>query len=114
MFAIPITLIAVILGFLGMKPPKDGSPQKGKGMAVAGLVMGIIGTLIAAYWLYVYFTLRGKVMDGSFDKEFKTGFDKAMKEEMDKSKHEIEKDMKDTQPDHPAAPADPAPTGSAQ
>lgn len=101
MYAIPLTLIAVILGVLGMKPPKDGSPQKGKGMAVAGLVCGLIGTLIAAYWIYAYFSLKSKLNDPNFKGEF----DKAFKEGMDKAAKDMEKDMKEmkeTQPDHPA------------
>src|ERR1700755_2642343 len=73
MFALPVTLIALILGVLGMRAPKDGSPQKGKGMAVAGLVMGIIGTLIGTYWLYVWLTVRGQV-----EKGMKEGWDKGI------------------------------------
>ncbi|MBA3545938.1 MAG: hypothetical protein H0T76_05620 [Nannocystis sp.] len=41
-----MTLIAVILGALGMKS------LTGRGMAIGGLICGIIGSVIAAWWIY--------------------------------------------------------------
>ncbi len=46
MYALPLTLIAVILGALGMKS------LTGRGMAIGGLICGIIGSVIAAWWIY--------------------------------------------------------------
>jgi hypothetical protein len=86
MYAIPVTLVAVILGVLGMKK------EKGKGMAIAGLITGIVGTLIAGYWIYVYFTVKGDLekfdkdlKSGKFDKEIKDTMEKEMKKELDKA-----------------------------
>jgi hypothetical protein len=94
MYAMPITIIAVILGILGMKK------VPGKGMATAGMVCGIIGTLVAGWWIYAYVSV-------------KNGVDKASKDfdaEMKKQQKEMEENAKKVgQPDMPkddkAAPA---------
>jgi hypothetical protein len=44
MYAIPLTAIALVLGVLGARKPK-------KGLAIAGLVLGLIGTGIGG-WQY--------------------------------------------------------------
>jgi hypothetical protein len=94
MYALPITLLAVILGAIAMRQPK-------KGMAIAGLVCGMLGTLLAGYWLYVYLTVK----DGVSDAFHKAGTD---------FKRELEKDQKEakeareraahTMPDEPTPP----------
>jgi hypothetical protein len=47
MYALPLTVIAVILGALAMRSPKDGSAPKGKGMAIAGMILSAVGLLLA-------------------------------------------------------------------
>ena len=82
MYAAPVCLLAVILGVIGMK-----KAEKGKGMAIAGLITGIVGTLIASYWIYVYFTIKGdldkdlKKLEKEMEKEMKDG----VKKELDKA-----------------------------
>lgn len=53
MYAAPVTLLAVILGAIGMRKPQ------GKGMAIAGLTCGALGCIISAYWIYVWVTFDG-------------------------------------------------------
>ena len=104
MYALPLTVLAVILGALAMRSGKDGLPKKGKGMAIAGLVCGLFGSLIGAYWLWAYMSIKNG--SSSFEKEFKKGFnegiEKAIKEEAAKAKHDM--------PDHvvPSEKPDPA------
>ena len=76
MYAIPLTLIAVILGALGMKAPT------GRGMAIAGLVCGIIGTCVAGWWIYAYLTVKTASEDGlkQLEKDLKAAVDKEYKE----------------------------------
>ena len=52
MYALPLTIIAIVLGALAMKKPA------GKGLAIAGLVCGIVGTAIASWWVYAYLTIK--------------------------------------------------------
>ena len=82
MYAIPLTLTAAILGYVGMKKPT------GRGMAIAGMVCGIIGTAIAGWWLYAYLTVKDAVEDA----------DKDLKKAEEKLKQDLEKAAKDTQP----------------
>jgi hypothetical protein len=57
MYAIPLTALAVIFGAIGMRGSKDPRASSGRGMALAGIICGGLGTLIAAYWIYLYFTI---------------------------------------------------------
>jgi hypothetical protein len=57
MYAIPFTVLAVLFGVVGVRPSRDPRAQSGRGMALAGLICGGIGTLIAAYWIYLYITI---------------------------------------------------------
>lgn len=46
-------LLGIIFGFLGMGQTKDGR-QRGRGMAIAGVVIGIVLVVgCAAFWIYV-------------------------------------------------------------
>ncbi|HUJ62343.1 MAG TPA: hypothetical protein VLX92_27740 [Kofleriaceae bacterium] len=45
MYALPLTALALILGALGARKPK-------KGLAIAGLVLGLVGSGLGAYWAY--------------------------------------------------------------
>ena len=54
--------VAIFLGIAGMRETRDGA-KSGRGMAIAGLVLGIIGTLILlmvlawfAFWIVVLIT----------------------------------------------------------
>lgn len=76
MYALPLTVLAVIFGAVGMKK------QAGKGMAIAGLVCGIVGTAVAAYWLYAYLTLKNAV-ETEIEEQGKANIEKLMKEAAD-------------------------------
>src|SRR6185295_2828473 len=69
MFAIPLTLLGVLFGALGLRQSRDGMPAPGRGMAIAGLICGAIGTLIASYWIYIYVTVGPELKKG-FQEEF--------------------------------------------
>jgi hypothetical protein len=104
MYAIPLTVLAVIFGAIGMKKPV------GKGMAVAGLVCGLVGTAIGAYWLYAYLTLKSAAED-SIDKMGKAAAEEMAKEAA-KAAKEAAREM--NAPDAPAdetPPADDSPDG---
>ena len=46
-------LLGIIFGFIGLKQTKDNA-RKGRGMAIAGLVIGIILVVVAiALWVYI-------------------------------------------------------------
>lgn len=57
MYAMPLTVLAIVMGVLGRKKPT------GKGMALAGMICGIIGTLIAGWWIYAYLTVKDAAKD---------------------------------------------------
>ncbi len=44
-YALPLTITALILGALGRRKTTNG-------LATAGLVLGLIGTSLAGYWVY--------------------------------------------------------------
>lgn len=91
MYALPLTVLAVIFGAVGMKKPA------GKGMAIAGLVCGVVGTAVAAYWLYAYLTIKGAVED-EIDKQGK----KAVEEMFDKAAEELNKPTPAPEAEEPA------------
>jgi hypothetical protein len=64
MYAIPLTLLAVLFGALGLRRPKDGTQPSGRGMAIAGLVCGAVGTLIAICWIYLYISAGPEIKKG--------------------------------------------------
>jgi hypothetical protein len=99
MYAMPITIIAVILGLLGMKK------VPGKGMATAGLVCGIIGTLVAGWWIYAYMHVKNGVDQVS--KDFDAEMKKQAKEAEEAAKKAGQPDMPkaDDKADDKAAPA---------
>ncbi len=45
MYALPLTLLALIFGGLGMR-------KAPKGLATAGLVLGLIGSCLGGYWVH--------------------------------------------------------------
>lgn len=96
MYAIPLTLLGVLFGALGLRAPKDGSPARGKGMAIAGLICGGIGTLIASYWIYVYVTVGPDLK-----REFEDGFRRELQEQ--ERKLEEERNRADKAPAAPSA-----------
>ncbi len=51
LFQIP-GLLGMIFGFVGMSQTKDGA-RRGRGMAIAGMVIGIISLVACvAFWIY--------------------------------------------------------------
>jgi hypothetical protein len=113
MYALPLTGLAVILGALGLRTPKDGVPR-GKGMAIAGLVTGLIGSILGAYWLYIWMHIKNDASMGDFRKGFNEGIQKALREEAEKTKHDL-RDIPDPPAPDKAEPAEkPEPTTPAQ
>lgn len=47
-YAAPLTVLAVILGIVGIRKPQ------GRGMAIAGLVCGVLGCIVVALWLLLF------------------------------------------------------------
>lgn len=76
MYALPLTLLAIILGALGMKNPAA------RGLAIAGLVCGIIGTCAAAWWLYAFLSIKGASEEGlkQLEKDLKAATEKMEKD----------------------------------
>jgi hypothetical protein len=76
MYALPLTLIAIILGAMGMKK------VPGKGMAIAGLICGVLGTAIAGWWLYAYLTVKNQLNDpnSKFNKDLQKNWNEATKD----------------------------------
>lgn len=71
MYALPLTLLAVILGALGMKS------LTGKGMAIGGLICGLLGSVIAAWWIYATSAVSDGLVDLAKEIEAKQAADKA-------------------------------------
>lgn len=110
MYAMPLTVLAVILGALGMKA------ATGRGMAIAGLVCGIIGSCIAAWWIYAVVVTKGATEEGfkQFETELKAAAAKAEKD-MKKADQDMQKKIEEANAANaaaveaaPAAPAAPA------
>ena len=63
--SIPLAIIAIVLGVIA-KNQADRGQAGGRGMAVAGLVLGSIGVLLAIIMVVIYFTagpaLQNKLM----------------------------------------------------
>ena len=51
-FGLLLTIPGIVFGVLGIKKAK--TTNQGKGASIAGLVCGIIGSLIATYWIFVW------------------------------------------------------------
>lgn len=71
MYALPLTLLAVILGALGMKS------LTGKGMAIGGLICGILGSVIASWWIYATSAVTDGLTDLAKEIEAKQAADRA-------------------------------------
>jgi hypothetical protein len=84
MYAIPLTVLAVILGALGLRA------STGRGMAVAGLVLGILGTVLAVWWMYATAAV-GTALDDEF-KKAGTSFEAEMKKSIEAAAKEAAKD----------------------
>ncbi len=71
---IPLGLISGVLGFLGLKQVNAGT-HKGKGFAIAGLVLGIIAFLIGSGWaiLWMNSDTVGKSLGDSFKESIEEG-----------------------------------------
>jgi hypothetical protein len=106
MYALPVTLLAVVFGALGMRKPE------GKGMAIAGLVCGMVGTCVACYWLWLYLHAE------SLAKDFALDHKDELNKMKDDFKKELDKAKAEDQPTPPAAddkaapdkPEEPTPT----
>jgi hypothetical protein len=65
MYALPLTGLAIILGFFGMKK------AQGKGLATAGLVLGIIGSALGGWWIHATHVAQAELQQ-QFDKAGET------------------------------------------
>ena len=45
MYALPLTVLALLLGALGMR-------KRPRGLATAGVVLGLLGTALGGYWIH--------------------------------------------------------------
>lgn len=59
-YAILITIPGVVLGAIAMVNAKKKEGE-GKGLAIGGLVCGIIGTILAIYWIIVMVTASNEL-----------------------------------------------------
>lgn len=80
MVGLPLALLGVILGIVALrsigKAQRTSLPQSGKGMAIAGLVTGIIGLLIGAFLLFaitlpVFLNQRSNANEASVQAELR-------------------------------------------
>ena len=56
-YALPLTILAIVFGILG----------RAHGMGIAGLLCGLIGTVIGAYWIYVIVAVAEDIHDNLHD-----------------------------------------------
>jgi hypothetical protein len=90
MYAMPLTILAVIFGVIGMKK------ETGKGMAIGGLICGVVGTLVAAFWIYTYMSVKAEIEDPNSD--FNQGMEQVEKDFNEAAK-ELENDLNRETPD---------------
>jgi hypothetical protein len=80
-FALPIDVLALILGVVGLRFAKN--EQRPTGTATAGLVLGIVGTVLSVlFWIMCTLLVSGakKAVDEGVAKPFKKLMDEASKE----------------------------------
>jgi hypothetical protein len=110
MFAIPLTLLAVLFGALGLRRPKDGTQAPGRGMAIAGLVCGVLGTLIAIVYIYLYISVAPEIKK-EFEKEMQRQEKKmeAERARLDNAGEKPDLEKPDTEKPDTEKPATPEP-----
>ncbi|MFU8841719.1 MAG: DUF4190 domain-containing protein, partial [Nitriliruptoraceae bacterium] len=59
--AVPGALAAIVLGVVGRRRARQGAPRAGQ--ALAGLVTGIAGLVIAGIWIGLLFVLGGQFLE---------------------------------------------------
>lgn len=97
-------VVAIVLAIVGLS--QAGKAQGAKGVIIAGLVVSIIGTILAATWLIlfsaggIFFNEMGKEpfkrKIESVVKEFNSGFEKEYGKEVDKTIDDFGKQMEKT------------------
>jgi hypothetical protein len=55
--ALPLPIVALVTGFMGLSRAKRDPAGTGRGMAIAGVVMGAIGILAAVGMIVVFVVL---------------------------------------------------------
>lgn len=79
MYALPLTALALLFGALTIRKPK-------KGMAIAGLTLGIIGSGLAGFQIYAWqktkAAVEAAIRDGGplSEEAIKASFDQALKD----------------------------------
>ncbi len=71
MYALPLTLLAVLFGALGLKS------VTGRGVAIGGLICGILGTVIASWWIYATSAVGDALVEGAKQYEAQQAADRA-------------------------------------
>lgn len=70
-----LTLIPVVLGIVGLRRTSGGI-RKGRGMAIAGLILGIVSTIAWAIAIYFIVALvQNEDFQEGFQSEFESGFE---------------------------------------
>jgi Domain of unknown function (DUF4190) len=90
-----LALLALILGFFGR------NKEKGKGLAMAGLIMGAIGVIGGGYWTYKATQAVGD-LKGAFEKESKKALEQMKKDAEKQIKEAGEKAKEDMTAPAPA------------
>lgn len=83
MYALPLTILGIIFGVLGMKK------ETGRGMSIAGLVCGVVGSLIACWWVYAFIALKSEVENPN--SEFNQGVQQ-LEQDLNKGIEQLEKE----------------------
>lgn len=50
-FAVPLSIAAGVLGFVGMSQANKTNPPSSKGMAIAGIVLAVISLFVMVIWV---------------------------------------------------------------
>ena len=78
MYALPLTALALIFGLVTLK--------KKKGMAIAGLALGVVGSGLAGYQIYAWQeakrAIEAGLRDGMSEESIKASLDQALKESL--------------------------------
>ena len=68
-----MSILAIVFGALGRKKPVHGIGRPKKGIATAGMVLGIIGAVLSIFILIVLLAL-GAGVNAAYENEFKQAF----------------------------------------
>ncbi|HON08143.1 MAG TPA: DUF4190 domain-containing protein, partial [Verrucomicrobiota bacterium] len=58
-WGIPFNILSIVFGSIALSNTKGQTQQSGRGMAIAGIVLGILSLLIGIVMTVLYFSLGG-------------------------------------------------------